>query len=179
MKKWKIGLIVLGLVSVGLLVYVLIQGASSKADLSTVKSAQAIATKLNKYISNQQEVPASLAKAKIADVPNTIKYTKLPGDKYKFCVTYKAATTDVATDVQNNLTQVALGGGLGGSSSRSYGGSSYNAQSLYIGSDHPAGEQCQTIKPYIYSSDMYNSYNSDSFGSGSYNDNSSYDFRAQ
>jgi len=157
MRKWKIGLLVLGVVTLGLLVYVMIQGLQSKQDRVTYKQATKIADKLNSYITNNRTVPVSLTAAGIDDVPDNITYTRKGTSKYEFCITYKAANTDVSSQVTQDLYNATSNRGLtnaateGPSSSYGTGIASYNPETLYIDSIHKAGQQCQTVEPYISS----------------------------
>jgi len=175
MRKWKIGLLVLGVVTLGLLVYVMIQGLQSKQDRVTYKQATKIADKLNSYITNNRTVPVSLTAAGIDDVPDAITYTRKGTSKYEFCITYKTSnTTDVTAQVQNDIYRTALGGGASVSLPDTNSSSvTYTPETLYISSIHKAGQQCQTVEPYIssytypYVTPNYNSY--DSTGTGTTN----------
>lgn len=147
---------VLGILTFGLMAYVIILGVQSRQDVKTEKRAQEIAEKLNSYISKNQEIPESLSAADIKDVPDTIKFSKTSDEKYKFCVTYKAAKGYGGGDITSVL--------YGAAASQTYGSSydsyqsDYEPSTLYIGYTHKKGEDCQTIKPYIYNYDSYNSY---------------------
>lgn len=149
MKKWKLGLLVLGLVTLGLLAYVLIQGVGSKQDRATQRAAESIADKLNTYVNTNQRVPMSLSEAGITDVPSTISYTKLTSSSYKFCATYKASNIDVKWQVNQDLTRATSDRGLTDSSGISFNYIDSGARTeLYLDGTHKAGEQCQTIKPF-------------------------------
>ncbi|MDB5182285.1 MAG: hypothetical protein JWO47_69 [Candidatus Saccharibacteria bacterium] len=148
MKKYYIGLMVLGLLTFGLMVYVIVLGVQSSQDVKTEKSAQDIADKLNKYVENKQEIPSSLSAAGVKDAPKTISYSKISDEEYKFCVTYKAAKGYGSSDISSALTSAAMtrayGSAYSGSSS-----STYEESTLYIGYTHKKGEDCQKVKPYL------------------------------
>jgi len=156
MKKYYVGLLILGVITLGLTVYVISLGIQSKQDVKTEKSAQEISNKINSYISKKQKIPSSLSEVGANDVPDTIKYTKLSEEKYKFCVTYKAAKGYGSGDITSVLTNAAMSRAYGGASA--YEDTSYEPSSLYPSYTHKKGENCQTIKPYIYSYDNYNNY---------------------
>lgn len=150
MKKYYIGLMALGLFTVGIAVYVLVMGVQARQDVKTEKAATKAAEKLNNYVSSKQKIPSSLKEAGVSDVPSTITYTKISNEKYKFCVTYKADKGYGSGDVTTALT--------GAATSKLY-GSSYpelddesEESYLYLNYTHKKGEECHTIKPYIYSS---------------------------
>jgi len=175
MKKWRIGVLVLGLLSVGLLIFVIVQGVSSKSDRQTLKQATTIADKLNSYVSDNQTVPVSLSEAGINGVPNSVSYTRQSSSTYEFCVTWKTANTDVSSTVQSDLYNATTNGGYSSSnSSTGYGSSGYQPSDLYIDSNHKAGKQCQTVKPYVYDYNSYDNYNSDNSGNSTnlYNNDS-------
>jgi hypothetical protein len=87
-------------------------------------------------------------------VPDSIKYTKTSDTKFKFCVTYKANSSNF--DANQAVTDVVFGN-YGKYSS--FDDSQSNESSyLYIPTEHKKGENCQTIKPYLYgsnSSDLF------------------------
>lgn len=170
MRKWNIGLSVLGVLAAGLFVFVLIQGLQSKQDRVTSKAATGIAEKLNKYVDDKQEVPSSLAAAGITDVLSTISYHKKSDDTYQFCMTFKQSNIDVSSNVAQDLYGATTDRGLSSNGGSSYSDSYYsnNASSLYIDSTHKAGKQCQTIQTYVYTSDPYSSVRSDELNSSLY-----------
>jgi hypothetical protein len=159
MRKWKLGLLALGVLTLGLAVYVAVQGVSSKQDRATTKQAIAIADKLNNYVNSKQSIPTDLSAAGVKDVPATITYTRKSDSSYEFCVTYKAANTDVSAQVQNDLMRATTNGGYSGTQNP-YTGTTDAPTDLYVTSEHKAGKQCQTVKPYLYS------YSSGNYGSG-------------
>ncbi len=158
LQRYKAGLLFFGLLTIVLLIVVLMQASSAKQDNITDRKANDIATKLDDYITNKQEVPDSLSTAGINDVPATITYKKLGDDSYKFCATYKAASSDFAN---STVVEDAIYQGITGtpSASDSYDTSGYDDTSgntdssyLYISPTHKKGENCQTITSAIYSS---------------------------
>lgn len=151
MKKYYIGLFILGLITLGLVGYVLTLGIQSRQDVKTEKSAQQAANKLNSYVRDKQKIPESLAEAGVNDVPPSIKYTKISEEKYKFCVTYKADKGYGSSDLTSVITNAAASRVYGGDSSFSD-TSSYEPSTLYLNYTHKKGEDCQTVKPYIYQS---------------------------
>jgi hypothetical protein len=144
-QKYYIGLGVLGLLTLGLLIYVIIAGGLSRQDTITFKSANQVANKLNNYIEAKQKIPSDLSEAGVTDVPDTISYTKLSSSSYKFCMTFRSASGE---SVSNSVSQAVS------SYQNASGGASYypdyNDTQLYISSDYQKGENCKTVKPYIY-----------------------------
>jgi len=159
MRKYYIGLLILGIITLGLSGYVITLGAQARQDTKTEQAAQEAATKINSYVSKKQKIPASLSDAGVTDAPSTISYTKLSSSSYKFCATYKAAKGyGGATDISNAVTGAALNrvyGSTGATAEDDYSSSSSyssEASALYINYTHKKGEDCQTVKPYLYSS---------------------------
>ena len=156
--RYKIGLVVVGLFVVGLLVVVLSQAGGAKQDAKTDKAANDISTKLDDYISSKQAIPETLTAANIKDVPSTISYKKMSTESYKFCVTYRSASSGFdANTVVDDVVSRGLYGGTGsslgaGGLSDTTANSSVGADSsyLYIPYTHKKGENCQTITPAIY-----------------------------
>lgn len=148
--KYQLGLLVLGLATVALFVFVVMQGSSSRQDNKTNKAAQEIASKLNDYIIAKSRIPDSLQETGAAAAPKTITYEKLGDESYRFCATYKAGSDSIDTPAlfANPLTGGYYDKDLYGDA----GASSY----LYISDSYKKGENCQTVTPYIYSSDTTN-----------------------
>lgn len=142
--KYKIGLAVLGLFTIFMIVWVAVQGNYVKQDQKTFEAATKIAEDLNAYVDDKQAIPSSLAEASIHDVPSAISYSRLSDEQYKFCVTYKADNEYSSFDLTSTLTEVL----------RQYysGENDYEAAELYISPLYQKGENCQTIKPYLFSS---------------------------
>jgi type II secretory pathway pseudopilin PulG len=158
---YKAGLGVIGLFTLGIFIFAVVQGASAKQDTQTDKAAQSIAAKLNDYVDTNQRLPKTLAEAGVHGNTTHITYTKLSDEKYKFCVDYKTASEDYTSSVEN-----VVGRGLYGDVSSPSGSSSSSSEdqySLYIGSSHKKGQNCQTVAPYMYSA----SSDSSSTGTGS------------
>lgn len=169
MNKWRIGISVLALFVFIMFVFVIYQGINSRQDRQTSKKAQAIASKLNNYVNGHQKIPVSLSEVGVTDVPSTIDYTKTSDSTYKFCVNYKNNSTNLSQQAQDELTKAAFGGfGASNSYSTDSGSSSsYENTYLYLSPTYKKGENCQTIKPYLYSSSYQYDYGSGSSGSSS------------
>jgi len=159
LRKYKFGFAVLGLLTLVLFVFVVIQGQATKADAATSEASQKVADKLESYITNKGSVPASLTAAGVTNAPDSVQYTKLSESTYKFCVTYKTATGFSSSDVTSRVLTSAYG--INGSSSSSF--TDTPSSYLYVSGSHKKGENCQTVKPYIYSG--YDGYNSSSSSS--------------
>lgn len=157
--KWRLGVAVLLVVVLGLLGYVVYLGVQGKQDKATLRTAQAMADKLNSYVNSNQKIPDSLDQAGIKNVPSTITYTKKSSSSYEFCVTYKTANVDVGSDVQQGLTSAATNRMLGS------GASGLTASQLTVNATHKAGKQCQTVKAELFNFD--NPFGSGNSGSGS------------
>ncbi len=177
MKKYYIGLIVIGVLVLGLGGYVIAQGSSSKHDKQTEKKAQEVAETLDRYISDKQKIPNSLDEAGVRNVPNTISYRKVSESEYEVCVDYKTASTYSygAGGIISGLIYGRYAGDYQYESS-DYGSSSYKPSSLYYYGNHKKGKDCQTAQPYMYGSYYDKSYlqnnYSDNYGSqlGGYDD---------
>jgi hypothetical protein len=163
MKKYYVGMLVIGLIVLGLSGYVISMGMSAKADKKTFKTSQEIAEDLNAYVRTKKAIPDSLEEAGIKDVPSSIRYQKMTGGTYEFCVTYKADKSYGSADVGSVLYGAALGGAINDSTYERY-QSDYTSSTLYINYYYQKGENCQTVKPIIRSS-----------SSSSRNNNSLYD----
>ncbi len=166
MKKYYIGLIIIGLVTLGLTGFTVFQASSAKQDTHTSQRAQDISAKLNNFVATNG-VPESLADANIKDVPSTITYTKKDTDKYEFCVTYKHAGSDYdsvgLTQILTGSLQGQLYGDGGYDNYPSADNSSYTPSSLYLPYTHKAGKTCQTVQTYNYY-DQYNKPSNDPYG---------------
>lgn len=151
MKKYRIAVIVLCVLSLGFFLYVAAQGVSAKQDVETLKSAQDAATKLNSYTGKNGTVPQSLEQAGVKDNPSTITYQKLSSSQYKFCVTYKSKSSLELGGTASMLT----GAYLGGDSSYSGGYSSGDSGYLYVSGQYKKGQNCQTVTVYQYGNSPY------------------------
>lgn len=163
LNKYKIGLLVVGVFTLGMAGYVMIQAGAAKEDNETYKKATKIADKLNDY-TLRKSPPASLQAAGIQDVPDSVSYTRLSSTRYKFCVTYKADSSGFdASSVENQLLSSAYG------TDSSYNYDDYESSYLYLDYTHHKGENCKTIKSYsssIYDDPYYDeTYNSDLYNS--------------
>lgn len=151
MKKYYLGLIFLGLLTLGLGGYVISLGLQSRQDAKTEKKVQEISETLNSYVDANQTIPEDLEEAGIKDVPSTISYTKLSEEKYEFCATYKAAKGYSGGGVTSLVTG-AVFAGLTGVNSSSYDSDAYydyEPSALYPSYYYTKGKNCQTIKPYL------------------------------
>jgi len=149
MSKIKLGFLVLGLITAGLTVYVVSLGVGARSDAKTERKANEIATKLNSYVQGKGTVPESLTAADIKDVPSTISYTKKTSDSYEFCVTYKNAKT-FGGSLVSTLSTTAISRATGMPGSVSSGGlyTPSDGPTLYIGTTHTKGKNCQTVTNY-------------------------------
>jgi hypothetical protein len=156
LRKYQIGLAILGLITVAMTILVLVQAGGIKADSKTYAAAQQAATSLENYIASKQVVPASLSAAGITDTSDTIKYTKLSDSSYKFCASYRTASNPSfsASDLTGSLLTAQYGAQP---SAQSYG--TDGQTTLVVTSDHKKGDNCQTIKPSLYNSYNYSSSN--------------------
>lgn len=154
LKKYAIGLAVTMLFVVGLSVWLVAQAGVVKADNEAYDAATKIADKLNDYIDSEQVIPESLSDASIHNAPDSVTYTKISEEKYKFCVEYKTNSSGMDTA---SLTTSVMTGLYGDMSSGNYpDDDKYEPTSLYINYYHKKGQDCQTVKPYIaYSSSDY------------------------
>ena len=165
--KYKIGLAVIMICVIGLAGWLGVQSNATKADSQTQKTATEVAEQLNDYVSQKQKIPDALIEAGVTDAPGEITYKKLSSERYEFCVNYRTASSGYSVTGLESIAMAAL-----------YGSSSYDFSSeeddselsyLYISYSHSKGENCQTVKPYIYSygSDYYNNNRDGNSGSSS------------
>jgi len=145
---YKIGLLVLGLAVAGLVVFVVMQAGPAKQDKQTSDKANQVAEQLNSYIDKNSKIPESLNEAGINDAPSTISYKKESEESYKFCVTYQRAGSDYGSTVLEDTIYRGMTGVQTSTSGEDYysGEQSY----LYLNPEHDKGQNCQTIKPYVY-----------------------------
>lgn len=90
-SKYRIGLIIAIILSLGLFAAVLYQAGIKKQDERTQKIADDISSKLSNYVYDKQLVPESLASADIRKVPSAITYKKVDRTSYRFCVAYRSS----------------------------------------------------------------------------------------
>jgi hypothetical protein len=145
MIRYKIGLLVIGLFTLGLLIWLLVQAGPTRQDVRTDKLANDMADSLNNYTDSNFAIPATLAQAGIHKSSPYISYTKLSDSKYKFCVTYKTTSSDFdpSAAVDNVLTTGMEGAAIlpGDTIDTS---SDFNSD-LYIPTSHHKGVNCQTV----------------------------------
>ncbi len=155
MKKYRIGLIVIALLILGLTGYTLYIGNKGKQDIATEKRAQEIANELNNYVEGESKIPENLDAANIKNVPSTIKYEKLSEEKYRFCVTYvnEKGYGSGGYGVTDVITR-GLYGGMSYPYDYDY-SSDYESTYLYLSYVHNKGENCQTVKPSLFNLDPY------------------------
>ncbi len=162
LHKYAIGLAVLGILTIGLVGLVVVQASYAKADAKTYEAASNAANKLSSYVSSNNKIPADLSEAGLASTPDSITYKKLDEKRYRFCATYKADSSGLdATSLQYALFSTAMSGSSSADES-----DDQEVSYLYITSAHHRGENCQTVKPYIYTSSYYN-FKSDSSSTNS------------
>jgi len=157
MKKYYIGLGVIGIITLVFLALTIAKGASAKQDNDTKTKASTIAKDLNAYISKNRKIPESLEDAGIKDVPKSITYKKDSSTEYTFCATYKEAKTYGSVDPTSLISGSTLRQNSSSLDDDLYIGSSssYKSSSLYPTTSYKKGENCQTIKPYLTSSSYY------------------------
>jgi type II secretory pathway pseudopilin PulG len=143
LTKYKIGLAVLGIFAIGLFIFLLSQASATKQDNNSYDKANAISTKLDDYINTNQNIPDSLSKAGITDVPDTITYKKTSNSAYMFCVNYKTKSTAISSGSFSSEILAAEESSAIGSSSTT------DNTVLFINPSHPKGNQCQTVNPPI------------------------------
>jgi hypothetical protein len=141
---YKIGLAIVGLFTIVVFLFVLLQAGNAKKDADLTKRANEIANKLNEHMYSASDLPNSLEEAGVKDVPSSITYKKISNETYTFCVDYKSKSSGF--DPSNALSSVVSGYYGGG-----YNSYSDEQTSLYILPDHKEGKNCQTVKPYLYS----------------------------
>ncbi len=143
---YKIGLGVIGLITLIFLIVVLSAASNYKYDSELNNQANLIANRLNNYLNTHYYgVPNSLSGAGITNVPNGIAYTRLSFDSYKFCVNYKANSNGFSsTQVEQQLLSSSLGNQSTATPLQP------DNSILFIGSNYHKGENCQLIKPYSF-----------------------------
>lgn len=156
LRKWQFGLGVLGVVTLCLLGFVVVQGVNGKQDRQVFKQATEIADKLNNYVDSRQQLPESLSDAGVSDVPGAITYTKKSSDTYEFCVTWHASNADVSSQVAQDLSKATTDQGYSQGSAITP--QDYTPAYLYVDPNHKAGRQCQTVKAYIFSDSNFKNF---------------------
>lgn len=155
MKRYYIGFAILTLAVLSIAIVVISKGAAGKQDIQTNKKAQEAVSKINSYLSKNRTIPDSLSEAGVTDSPDTIAFTKLSEEEFKFCVTYK----DDKSYGGNDLTGVLWGAALRDASFEEndsyYNDTEYSRSYLYLPYTYKKGENCQTIKPILRSSNIY------------------------
>lgn len=145
--RYKIGLLIIAILTIGLVIFVIVQAGAVKQDTKTTQDATNIAQKLNDYVDAQGAVPDSLATAGVRNVPSTISYQKLSDSKYRFCITYRAPGGSAAIGDLETRFSDAMSIDGGGSISSDVGQTSDQGV-LVIPDPHHKGANCQTITPY-------------------------------
>jgi len=134
--KYRIGLGVIGFLTLIVCAVVLDLAGAHKQDAKTQAAANKIADQLNNYVDDRQKVPPTLAAAGIKNVPSTISYIKQSSDIYDFCVTYKGSSNG---DGLAGAAQSFLATG-------SVNGSNYSGYSdLVIDPAYHSGKNCQVV----------------------------------
>ncbi len=156
MKKYYIGLGVIGFITLVLLGLTISKSAIAKKDNDTQSKASSIAKDLNSYISKNRKIPESLDDAGIKDVPKTITYKKDSSTEYTFCATYQEAKSYRSVDATSLVSGSTLRQNSTTIDEDYYSPSTtYKSSTLYPTSSYKKGENCQTIKPYLTSSSYY------------------------
>lgn len=137
--SYRLGFGILWLFSLVVLIVVLTQAGAVRHDNQLYRRADTISTKLNDYTDGYHKVPASLAAARITNVPSAITYRKLSAKSYRFCVNYRSASSDYnSTRALDRLYGESTSDGEGTADKSTY---------LYIDLYHPKGVVCQTVSP--------------------------------
>lgn len=151
MKKYYIGLGVIGLLVVGLVIFTIILGAGNKQDDQTERKAREVAQALNNYTNSNGYIPDSLNELDVKDIPSTISFSKKDDSQYEFCMTYNAESSyEEGIDIFSLLFGARVGSAsyTGDDTLEFYNSSTIPAQrSLYIDYYHKKGKQCQTVTP--------------------------------
>jgi type II secretory pathway pseudopilin PulG len=137
--KYRIGLSVLGVLTLIVFALVLDQASANKQDVQTQDAANSIADKLNNYVNDKQIVPSSLAEAGIKNVPVTVSYQKKTSSVYVFCATYRTDNNGLST--AGSLIQNFMSNGDQGNAPNSY----FGGSQLYIDPTYHKGKNCQEI----------------------------------
>jgi len=87
---------VLMLAAIAAVAFTISTASDSKTDKATAEKISEISTKLDTFISNNSQVPATLDDAGVNNVPSSISYKKISDSEYKICATYKAAAMAAA-----------------------------------------------------------------------------------
>lgn len=143
--KYQIGLAVVGLFALGATIFLVVQAGAAKQDSKTYEQANKTAEALNSYVDKKQALPESLDKANITYDKEAVTYEKLSSEKYKFCVTYKADGTHIDG---TSLVSAVMYAGFDGQ--MPYDSEDYESSNLYLSYSWKKGENCHTVKPYIY-----------------------------
>jgi hypothetical protein len=146
LSKYRVGLAVIAVFTLGLLIFVVAQASATKEDNTTYTQANKAADKITNYTDSYGTIPASLKAVGAGNLSPNISYRKLSATQYRFCVTYKAASSGFdTTSVEQNLVTAAAGQGASANDT-----SRTDNTYLYVPTTHHKGQNCQTIKPYLY-----------------------------
>ncbi|HSW99266.1 MAG TPA: hypothetical protein VLF71_05535 [Candidatus Saccharimonadales bacterium] len=148
LRRYRLGLGAIALFTLFVVVAVLVMASGAKQDTKTEEAANQAATKIDDYINNKQAVPDSLAAAGVTNAPRTITYKKLSDRSYRFCATYKAASSGIET---SGVTDVVSRGlyGMSGAPAAGLGAGDSTSDFLYVSPAHKKGANCQLITPYM------------------------------
>jgi hypothetical protein len=142
---YKVILSIIAIFTFGVVLYVVSQAGVNKADSQTYNRANDIATSLQNFTDNNGYAPGSLSAAGIKNVPSSVTYNKLSESSYRFCVDYKAASSDFsATTVESDIITQS---GSSNSDDQNYGSQGF----LFVNPTHPKGNNCQTVTISSYS----------------------------
>lgn len=144
LTRYKIGLAVLGFLTIGFFVIMIVQANMTGQDDRTYRRANQIARNLNDYVDKNRKIPESLATVTNDDQPTDITYRRLSADKYAFCVRYRAASSNLNSGIGRIFSPQFHGYGY--YEDLSY-YNSYDDSVLYLNENHRAGLNCQTVRP--------------------------------
>lgn len=155
MKKYYIGLAVLGAVSAALVLFVITKGLGGRQDRQLEKTSQNIAIKLNSYTADKGVAPKSLVEAGVKNAPSSISYKVIDGG-YEFCATYKSAGTSIDINPTNLLLNAAYSGAISEDFSGYEPPYDYGVSgTLIISNVHKKGANCQKVMVSNYGSIDY------------------------
>ncbi len=150
MKNYKIGLLVLAVLTLCLFVFTLAKSGDAKLDKKTVKSISDISNKIYDYVSDENKIPNNLSDIGAKDVPSTIKYEKLSDTKYKICVTYKTNESYRGSGITSVVTS-AIYSRYSRSLDQYYNDNDKDdmEKTSYFSPAQTKGEHCSTVKPVL------------------------------
>ena len=164
MKNYKIGLLVLAILTFGLLIFTLAKSGDAKQDKKTVTAINDISSKINDYVSDENKVPNNLSDIGAKNVPSTIKYERVSDTKYKICVTFKTNESYSGSGVSSVVT-AALYSRYSRNIDQYYKDNDDTEKTVYYAPMQIKGENCSTVKPVLRSTSSTKSTGSSSLDS--------------